>query len=122
MRFVEKLGAGVRVRLVAERPTVDSYWDLHFSKELARLISTFACAKRRSLVPQVKQSISRMCAIAHMTHLPESIFQSLRMVLSMNQTTQAILEEHFHFSRLYQSRYFSDTKHLMCHGLPCTVR
>src|ERR1044071_1426100 len=46
----------------------------------------------------------------------------LFMALSMNKTTQAILEEHVHLSRLYQSCYFSDTKHLMCHGLPCTVR
>ena len=33
------------------------------------------------------------------------------MALSMNKTAQAILEEHFHLSRLYQSCYFSDTKH-----------
>jgi hypothetical protein len=44
------------------------------------------------------------------------------MALSMNKTTQAILEEHFHLSRLYQSRYFADTKHVMRHGLPGTVR
>src|ERR1041385_4842629 len=124
MRFVESLGAGVRLRLVAERTTAGSYWDPGVSKKLASCISTFACtgAKRRPLVPQVRQSISRMCAITHMAIYLKSLFQSYSMALSMNQTTQAILEEYFHLFRLYQSCYFSDTKHLMCHGLPCTVR
>src|SRR5688572_12775046 len=63
-----------------------------------------------------------MCAITHMSDSPLIVFQSLFMALSMNKAAQAILEEHFHLSRLYQFCYFSDTKHLMCHGLSCSVR
>src|SRR5678815_939534 len=66
--------------------------------------------------------ISRMCAITHVTHSPYLCCQNLFMALSMKKTTQAIMEQHFHLSRLHQSCYFSDTKHLMRHGLSCTVR
>ena len=70
MKFVESLGAGVRLRPVAERPRAGSYWDSGASNKLARCISTFACTgdKRRRLVPQVRQSISRTCAITHIGH------------------------------------------------------
>src|SRR6185503_4841552 len=74
MRFVERLEAGVRFRLVAERPTIDFYCNREISK-LARLIPTFACtgANRRTSVVQVKQSISRMCAITHRRSLVTDI-------------------------------------------------
>src|SRR6185369_7181711 len=73
MRFVERLGAGVRLRLVAERPAADSYWDLQVLKKLARVISTFACssANRNRWFRKLGRSISRMCAITHMAHLSE---------------------------------------------------
>lgn len=62
MRFVEELGAGVPVRLVAERLTAGSYWNRRVSKKLAHLISTSACtgARRRPLVQQVRQSIHEL--------------------------------------------------------------
>src|ERR1700754_600907 len=62
-----------------------------------------------------------MCASTHKAHYLKLVFQRLLRALSMNKTTQTILEEHFHLSRLDQSGYFSDTKNLMCHGLPGTV-
>ena len=49
------------------------------------------------------------------------IVHSLLMPLRVNKTSQAILEEYFHLSGLYQSRHFSDTKHLMRHRLARTV-
>jgi len=54
--------------------------------------------------------------------IPNCVASEFILALSMNKTTQPILEQHFHLARLHQSRYFSDTKHFMRHGLSRTVR
>ena len=63
-----------------------------------------------------------MCAITHIGHLPEILVSVLLNGLEHELDDARILEEHFHFPRLYQSCYLSDTKYRMCHGLPGTIR
>ena len=63
-----------------------------------------------------------MCLITHTAYVPlVYVVHSLPIALSVNKTTQAILEEHVNLLWLDQAGYFSDTKRLMHQGLPCTV-
>ena len=82
MRSVERLGAGVRFRLVAEQPTADSYWDPCVSKKLARPNLHFLLhwAPREGRGSASEESISRMCASTHMVHYLKLKVVDLRKV------------------------------------------
>ena len=117
MKFVESLGAHVRLRPVAERTTVGSYRDLQVLKKLARLIPP-----PLALAPSEAENITHVRYHTYHPLIPNCVASEFILALSMNKTTQPILKQHFHLARLHQSRYFSDTKHFMRHGLSCTVR
>ena len=74
MRFVERLGAGVRVRLAAEQLTADSYGNSGVSKKLAHLISTFACSRITRRRRWFRKQAEHITHVRYHTygHLPET--------------------------------------------------